>query len=529
MRKICFFVLLWIITIPFLPAQTLEWTQLYEIHSEGFGADIKPNSIKKNDGTIITVVVENGILKLYKTLENGTIADVLISEVAFGKYTPLIKIGEDEQAIAFKLQGASNTFKLVQTDSDFNITRDFQLDFPIALTGKEILHLISHNDSLYLTLFAGSGGSTHYLFRINPDNTLTLVHSENVEIAFGEDVIVLDNNSVVFSFKQANQHIVRCVSLSDGTVLWQQNAHQNYGIPLQYKVLKNNNTLFTLALERLWVDGSAIDALVLKHIDAISGTILYETSVELPNTENCFITFYDFAYNPINNHLYICYRSCFDVLAFSVVEMDIDAENIITQNYFPYTEDIELPIIGERANLHIMPDGRIVLIYKDYKNSIEKGNLYISPLDENLEKSGTVEIHFSSKNSSEFNTHILTYDDDRILVSGIVPDPSPFIFWEQVNYFTAMINLEDALSAENPVPEPSKITLYPNPAENKVNVIVSEDVFELIIFDAVGKIMNKYKINQQAFELDISNYSPGIYFINFTDKNNNYTKKLIVK
>lgn len=521
--------LLWAVPIYFLQAQTLEWTQLYEVHSEGFGADITPNSIKKNDGAIITVVVENEILKLYKTFENGTIADVLSSEVAFGEYTPLIEIGENEQAIVFKLQGVSNTFKLLQTDSDLNVTRDFQLDFPIALAGKRILNLISHNGSLYLTLFAGSGSSTHYLFRINPDNTLTLVHSENVGIPYGEDIIVLDNNSVVFSFKQANQHIVRCVSLSNGTVLWERNAHQNYGIPLQYKVLKNNNTLFTFALERLWVDGAAIDALALKHIDATSGTILYETSVVLPNTENCAITFYDFAYNPVNNHLYICYQSCFEELSFSVVELDIEAENIIAQNYFPYSEDIELPVIGERADLHIMPNGRIVLIYKNYKNSVEKSNLYISPLDENLEKSGTVEIHFSSKNSSEFNTHILSYDNDRILVAGIVPDPNPFIFWEQVSYFTAMIYLDAPLSVENPAWESSQIMLYPNPAENTVNITVPEDISELIIFDVTGKIMNKYNVNQQVSELDISKYSAGIYFINFSGKKNNHTKKLVVK
>lgn len=529
MKKILNITLLFIVFITLkAESQVLEWMNVFDTHSIGFGPGINPNSLIDNNGKITSLVVENDTLKLYQTLVGGEIVNSLNSNrIIVDEYTPLIRVGQSEQAIVFKTSGPyPGFFRLLQTDSELNVVKDSQLVLPPGISFPTVQNLISYNGELYLTLISST---SHYLFKIGEDNNLSVVYSVPISIGYGDDYILLENGNIVFSYKRANGHIIRCVSLQNGSLIWQQTINRNHGILLEYKTVRNGNILYTAGLERAWVNGIADDELGISHIDINTGNILFQAPLDLPYCSGCFLGFEDFIYNAVNNHIYITYESGFPGSAVSIVEISNQSEDIIKQTYFPVQYDPILSSIGNRSRIYIRPDGQVALLYKSYKNQTEKTNLYIASLDSDLLSTGTLEINFAPLESVEHPTHVLAYDNSRILISGIIPDSNPNIFWEQVEFFTAMVNLEEDLSVENKVIAENEIMIYPNPAKEIVNVSVPHDVIELAIYDTLGKMIYKEKVMQESFQIDVSTYPSGIYFMTFSGQWEKFNKKLIVK
>ena len=109
----------------------------------------------------------------------------------------------------------------------------------------------------------------------------------------------------------------------------------------------------------------------------------------------------------------------------------------------------------------------------------------------------------------------------------IEPDNFPQTYDEEISYLKNWIdqrlawldnnipgNCNDVvtgldLSVEN------KITLFPNPAGNRVNIEGSFN--ELRIFNSTGAEIAKFSRQNQGMKLDISNYTPGLYFFVFDD------------
>ncbi len=79
------------------------------------------------------------------------------------------------------------------------------------------------------------------------------------------------------------------------------------------------------------------------------------------------------------------------------------------------------------------------------------------------------------------------------------------------------------------VPELTKqeniVEIYPNPTTNKLN-IKSTDSYILKIYNQIGSLI---EIVENKNIIDVSNYSEGLYFLNFNTNNTSITKKLIIK
>lgn len=81
--------------------------------------------------------------------------------------------------------------------------------------------------------------------------------------------------------------------------------------------------------------------------------------------------------------------------------------------------------------------------------------------------------------------------------------------------------------------EIENIDIYPNPCSNAIFVnFKNKDASfcQIRLFDIVGReIFVKSFLNSQSFEIDMTNFSRGIYFLHFQDLNNNksITKKII--
>lgn len=59
------------------------------------------------------------------------------------------------------------------------------------------------------------------------------------------------------------------------------------------------------------------------------------------------------------------------------------------------------------------------------------------------------------------------------------------------------------------------LLVYPNPSHSKINIInlQNQALGDIEINDILGNVLIQLKENSRKTEIDISSYSPGIYFV----------------
>jgi hypothetical protein len=100
-----------------------------------------------------------------------------------------------------------------------------------------------------------------------------------------------------------------------------------------------------------------------------------------------------------------------------------------------------------------------------------------------------------------------------------------------VNY---RLNQDGTVAEEMETPI-NQMVLYPNPAQNEVNVILNADdnsTMHLSIYDMVGKLASSQQVNVNAgfnkFNVDVTSLNKGIYFVELSNNNDRQVKKLII-
>jgi hypothetical protein len=89
-------------------------------------------------------------------------------------------------------------------------------------------------------------------------------------------------------------------------------------------------------------------------------------------------------------------------------------------------------------------------------------------------------------------------------------------------YVKRLKSISDAIEAN----------LFPNPATDKLTVSFAGNVEECFvrIFDTLGQLVHEsFQGDKQSFSLDMSQYAPGTYFIQITDKQERYGNYKVVK
>ncbi|MFH6992853.1 glycosyl hydrolase family 8 [Flavobacterium sp. FlaQc-48] len=76
--------------------------------------------------------------------------------------------------------------------------------------------------------------------------------------------------------------------------------------------------------------------------------------------------------------------------------------------------------------------------------------------------------------------------------------------------------------------EKSTVTLYPNPSSDKFTVFAPENSVILVI-SPQGKIISEQRSTTENTEINLANYSSGLYLIKITNENKSVTKKVILK
>jgi hypothetical protein len=105
------------------------------------------------------------------------------------------------------------------------------------------------------------------------------------------------------------------------------------------------------------------------------------------------------------------------------------------------------------------------------------------------------------------------------VVSSVQADPHHWLLIEIANIYNAQ-----------PEENETKFEIAPNPARGKVNIQFSSPIgnYSLYLADSMGKILDTKESTAQHEEINIKNYSPGIYFIIIKDGNTIQQAKFII-
>ncbi|MEG0696384.1 MAG: T9SS type A sorting domain-containing protein, partial [Algoriella sp.] len=94
------------------------------------------------------------------------------------------------------------------------------------------------------------------------------------------------------------------------------------------------------------------------------------------------------------------------------------------------------------------------------------------------------------------------------------------------DFYLEDLNTED-LNVNNNL---KSLQLYPNPADNIVNIKSLSNLQTLTVIDFTGRVLKEQKnINQKDVKLNISGIPKGIYIIHVKTEQESVSKKLIVK
>ena len=73
------------------------------------------------------------------------------------------------------------------------------------------------------------------------------------------------------------------------------------------------------------------------------------------------------------------------------------------------------------------------------------------------------------------------------------------------------------------------VRLYPNPANEVLNVACDYDIESIAVFDAVNRLVEERKVNAKTLQLSLANYAQGTYFITITTEKGKLNKKFVVQ
>ena len=110
-------------------------------------------------------------------------------------------------------------------------------------------------------------------------------------------------------------------------------------------------------------------------------------------------------------------------------------------------------------------------------------------------------------------------------------DPVYKIFQKAFIEFLPILKVvrADILSLPEEISNDNTIKLYPNPAENTLNIESQEIIKEIEFYDALGKKALAITLNKKETRIDISSLAKGNYIVNLITEKGKITKKLVVR
>lgn len=73
----------------------------------------------------------------------------------------------------------------------------------------------------------------------------------------------------------------------------------------------------------------------------------------------------------------------------------------------------------------------------------------------------------------------------------------------------------------------TSFSVYPNPASSRINIVSSKKIGKIVVYNISGKQLKVFCPKNFNFNLDISNYAKGIYYLEVKTTKNSFIKKII--
>ena len=116
---------------------------------------------------------------------------------------------------------------------------------------------------------------------------------------------------------------------------------------------------------------------------------------------------------------------------------------------------------------------------------------------------------------------------ESIIVSPIMDTTYSVTGFSQYGCSTTAYVTELVSHGREETTDSERITLYPNPTRNKVEIYIPF-IDEVEVINLLGKGIEHINANHEAVLLDVSDYANGVYLIHVKQANNNYYKKLVI-
>ena len=175
--------------------------------------------------------------------------------------------------------------------------------------------------------------------------------------------------------------------------------------------------------------------------------------------------------------------------------------------------------INETYSILAAADGQIFGTTFSYNYNTGASRAYVYNLDvngqfkEDFAGCGIMALPRFLEDEMSVRTYSLALQDNtRLLIGGYASDdPS------DQKLFLACLNI-DIKDDSNEEPEDSieeltsSLLLYPNPVNDKLNIVTEVEVEEVVVYDALGR--QRTTVNgQQISTIDVSNLNTGVYFV----------------
>lgn len=160
--------------------------------------------------------------------------------------------------------------------------------------------------------------------------------------------------------------------------------------------------------------------------------------------------------------------------------------------------------------------------YRYYATWRYNGYLYLIAVNADDELSYNYSIELPSDIVGEA-TNFFSYRPDSLTINNgnLTGTLDPY----QVAIYrmeTESLAVEENLSLE--------LTLYPNPSDGILNINSSVPNLSFYLYDVTGKVLKKDKMNDFSMQVNLSDFSKGIYFVEFyNDKKTVKTTRKIIK
>ncbi len=146
---------------------------------------------------------------------------------------------------------------------------------------------------------------------------------------------------------------------------------------------------------------------------------------------------------------------------------------------------------------------------------------------------------YQARRNTEINYALLvnsSYSSGQYTaLSSLVGTIIPLITsWPEIDLFDSIIVCSPTNSVNNISENPSIFTVYPNPSNGKFTVKaegIQQANYKLTICNLLGQeIYTSFiKGQQTTVDIDLSDFSKGIYFVKFDDGTNSYKQKIIIE